>query len=76
MLQDALFSQSEIIKTNIPVVIIWIALTAVVFHLFAGLRHLTMDFGFGESKKVARITAYLVLIFSVIFSVLIGLKLC
>ena len=45
-------SQNIIVK-----IIVWLTLLAIIYHLLAGTRHLIMDMGYGESFKVARITA-------------------
>lgn len=45
---------------------IWVSLSAVLFHLIAGIRHMVMDLGWGESKLVGNLTAVLVLIISAI----------
>jgi len=42
--------------------LIYAGLAALFYHIIAGIRHLIMDFGFGETKEVARISACLVLI--------------
>ena len=47
-------------------------LSAVVYHVFSGIRHLLMDLGLAEDIKSARITAYLVLFLSVSGSLGIG----
>ena len=54
-------------------VVVWITLSATLFHLFAGIRHLIMDLGFGESLREARITAYMVFVISFISIVLAGI---
>lgn len=51
---------------------IWIMLSAVLFHLVAGIRHLTMDLGFAESRTAGRITAWGVISIAVILIVLTG----
>lgn len=56
--------------------IIWLVLSALVYHLCAGVRHLCMDVGWGENKMIARVTSFLVLGCSVFFSVIIWLRLC
>lgn len=55
---------------------IWILLSALVYHLLAGIRHLIMDSGYAESKYQARITSFLVLFMAILFSLLIGYRLC
>jgi succinate dehydrogenase / fumarate reductase cytochrome b subunit len=42
-------------------VILWISLSAFVFHLLAGFRHLLMDIHLGGALKIARLSAFLVL---------------
>ncbi len=52
--------------------LIWVMLSALWFHLVAGIRHLCMDAGIGESLIGGRIGAYLVLIFSTLGIALAG----
>ncbi|MFV9989118.1 MAG: succinate dehydrogenase, cytochrome b556 subunit [Coxiella endosymbiont of Dermacentor nuttalli] len=53
-------------------VILWITLSATLFHLFSGIRHLAMDLGLWESVHESCITAYTVLAVSFITIVLAG----
>jgi succinate dehydrogenase / fumarate reductase, cytochrome b subunit len=53
--------------------VIWIILSAVVGHFFAGIRHLLMDIGMAESLKAGRVTAWLVLIISFLIIIILGL---
>src|SRR5579864_4138328 len=41
-------------------ILLWILISAVSFHLFAGIRHMVMDCGFAESLKAGRISAYVI----------------
>lgn len=43
-------------------ILLWWVLTALGYHLLAGIRHLFMDFGCGESLRAGRITAVCVLV--------------
>ncbi|WP_041523048.1 succinate dehydrogenase, cytochrome b556 subunit [Gilvimarinus agarilyticus] len=52
--------------------IIWAVLAGLAYHLVAGVRHLIMDCGIGESYEGGRLGAKLVLVFSVILIVLAG----
>jgi succinate dehydrogenase / fumarate reductase cytochrome b subunit len=45
---------------------VWLMLSAVLCHVLAGLRHLLMDMGVGESLKAARFSATLVLVLTII----------
>lgn len=53
-------------------IILLILLASAIYHLFAGIRHLVMDFGVGESKTAGRITAWFVIAVSVIVVIFIG----
>jgi succinate dehydrogenase / fumarate reductase, cytochrome b subunit len=53
-------------------VIIWAFLAALIYHLLAGIRHLIMDMGIGESLAGARRGTILVFIVAVILIILMG----
>ena len=50
----------------------WIFLSALFYHLVAGIRHMFMDFCIGDTKAGGRLGAYLVMIVSGLFTVLSG----
>lgn len=52
--------------------ITWLVLAAVLYHLVAGIRHLLMDLGFGETKHSSKITAVIMLIVFVVLVILAG----
>ncbi|MDP1575052.1 MAG: succinate dehydrogenase, cytochrome b556 subunit [Coxiellaceae bacterium] len=52
--------------------LLWMLVSAVSFHLFAGIRHMLMDCGLGEQVKSARMTAYLIIALEVVAVVLAG----
>ncbi len=54
----------------------WVFLSSLFFHFIAGIRHLIMDLGFGEGKKMGRINAYLVILVAVLFMISLGISLC
>jgi succinate dehydrogenase / fumarate reductase cytochrome b subunit len=56
-------------------VVIWFAISALVYHMLAGLRHIIMDAGFGEEKRTARITAFVVIKATLIISLILGINL-
>lgn len=76
MLQNVVVLPDYYMKRFPSPLIIWFILTILILHLFAGVRHLCMDAGWGEDRPIAVSTSYLVLILTVIFSALIGWKLC
>lgn len=51
---------------------IWVTLSALLYHLVAGIRHLLMDIGIGESLKGGRLSAYIVFLVSTLGIVLLG----
>lgn len=78
MLDASLASEEQFVAlqetlTN-PVwqVIIWAVLAALAYHLVAGVRHMLMDCGLGESLKGGRLGAMLVVVLSVVLIVLAG----
>ncbi|MGB6976996.1 MAG: succinate dehydrogenase, cytochrome b556 subunit [Gammaproteobacteria bacterium] len=46
--------------------ILWIILAALFYHLVAGIRHLLMDIGVGESRQAGRTTAWIVILVTVV----------
>jgi succinate dehydrogenase / fumarate reductase cytochrome b subunit len=60
---------------NLPVIkfLVWIFLSGLLYHLLAGMRHLVMDFGIGESLRGGRFGAWAVTILSVVLAILLGL---
>jgi succinate dehydrogenase / fumarate reductase cytochrome b subunit len=55
-----------------PKLILWVLLSALFYHLFAGVRHLLMDIGIGEDLVIARRTSFAALILGAVFSLLVG----
>jgi succinate dehydrogenase / fumarate reductase cytochrome b subunit len=52
--------------------VVWFFVSGLLYHLVAGIRHLLMDLGIGESHKGGRMGATLVLIISAILIVGLG----
>ncbi|WP_230388846.1 succinate dehydrogenase, cytochrome b556 subunit [Piscirickettsia salmonis] len=51
---------------------VWVFLSALMYHLVAGVRHLLMDIGIGETKQGGRAGAMLVLALSIVLIVALG----
>lgn len=67
------FAQVEQIMSNFFVKFItWAFLSALIYHLLAGVRHLLMDLGLGETLKKARATALVMLVISIICILWLG----
>ncbi len=52
--------------------LLWVLLAALAYHLVAGIRHLVMDLGIGESLRGGVLGARLVLIFTGILVIATG----
>ena len=50
-------------------------LAALSYHIIAGIKHLFMDRGYGESEQGAKIAGRLVILFSLIAFILLGMQL-
>ncbi len=53
--------------------LLWVGLSAFLYHAVAGVRHLLMDLGIGESLAGGRVSAMLVLAISILLAVLTGI---
>lgn len=78
MLQASLASEAQFMalhdKLRQPIIlgILWAFLSAIFYHLVAGLRHLLLDIHIGESKREARYSAFATLLISALGSLLLG----
>lgn len=54
---------------------VWGFASAWIYHVFAGVRHLLMDAGFGETVTLGRMTAWLVIALGILGVVLVGVSL-
>lgn len=52
--------------------VLWAGLAALIYHLAAGIRHLLMDMGIGESLEGGRRSAVVVLAVSAVLILLVG----
>ena len=78
LLQISLSSESGFLSAieltgRIPVKLaIWVTLICVGYHLIAGVKHLLLDLGFGETKTSAENAARILLLSLLMISVLAG----
>ena len=70
--EESFNSIKEFMNTFIVQIIIWLLLAALIYHLVAGLRHLVMDYGYGETLSGGILGAKLVLTFSAILMLMAG----
>jgi succinate dehydrogenase / fumarate reductase cytochrome b subunit len=67
------FSQvSELLNGFLAKLIIWGILSALLYHLVAGIKHLLMDMGIGEELESGRAAAKITIAVSVVLIVLAG----
>lgn len=52
--------------------VVWVLLSGLMYHLTAGIRHLIMDLGIGETLEGGKLGAKLVFIISAVLIVLMG----
>lgn len=52
--------------------IVWLVLCGFIYHSLAGIRHLIMDLGFGESKEAGRASGLTVIALSIVLMLLAG----
>jgi len=53
--------------------VLWVMLSSLLYHLIAGIRHLIMDAGFGESLTAARWVAYTTLTLNTLGIICLGI---
>jgi succinate dehydrogenase / fumarate reductase cytochrome b subunit len=70
--QEGFNSISDLAANPICQIILWVVLAALAYHSVAGIRHLIMDFGIGESLKGGQTGAKLVLVIAIVLFVLAG----
>lgn len=55
--------------------VLWLVVSALLYHIIAGIRHLFMDIHIGDSKQGGTIGAYIVLSLSILLSLVFGVYL-
>lgn len=65
----------ELLGAPLARLLAWAVATALIYHSIAGIRHLFMDFGLGESLEGGILGARLVFILSVLASLSVGVAL-
>lgn len=70
--EESFLAMQDVIANPIFKFVIWGVLAILAYHTVAGVRHLTMDGGVGESLRGGRIGAKLVVVLAIILIVLAG----
>jgi succinate dehydrogenase / fumarate reductase cytochrome b subunit len=67
------FAHIQTVLTHpVAKLILWLLLVAFWYHLLAGIRHLLMDIGIGESLKSARISGGITMTLTLLTALFIG----
>lgn len=68
------YAQCQRLLANpLVTVLLWGFMSALIYHVLAGLRHILMDFGFGETVEKSRASALSVMALAVILILLTGI---
>jgi succinate dehydrogenase / fumarate reductase, cytochrome b subunit len=70
--QEGFAAVRDISSSLICKLILWSVLAALAYHTIAGVRHLIMDFGVGESLKGGQLGAKIVLVLAFALIAVIG----
>ena len=70
--EESFNSIKELMNSLTVQIIIWLSLAALIYHLVAGLRHLVMDYGYGETLSGGILGAKLVLLLSALLMLMAG----
>lgn len=71
--RDDFTAVSQFFNNPILKFIVWGFLSMLMYHLFAGIRHIVMDLGIGEHWHTARRSSAFVIVLGVISAVLLGI---
>ena len=66
------FAALSLMISGLGGLLVWAFLGALFYHLLAGIRHLIMDFGYGETKQVAKTTAWILILLELVLLITIG----
>jgi succinate dehydrogenase / fumarate reductase cytochrome b subunit len=68
------FTHIQTVLTNPAVkLILWFILVALWYHLLAGIRHLLMDIGIGESLKSGRLSGGIMIAITTVVAIFMGI---
>lgn len=81
LLQTSLESQSsfELVRSSFQSpglkLLVWLIISGLIYHFVAGVKHLIMDWGFGEDLRSAHLASQLTLAVATLLSLLAGVRL-
>jgi len=69
---ESFASLQSTLTSPLAKVILWVIAAALIYHALAGVKHLIMDFGIGESLEGGVLGARLVIGLSIVLTLLVG----
>ncbi len=72
MSEEGFAEVKECLTSPLAKFVIWGLLSALLYHLVAGVRHLIMDMGIGETLEGGKLGSKIVLVVSAVLIVLVG----
>ncbi|MDF1757472.1 MAG: succinate dehydrogenase, cytochrome b556 subunit [Legionellaceae bacterium] len=73
----ASYEDLEVLLASYPAKFgLWVFSSALAYHVIAGVRHMILDMGFGESIVSAKRSALAVIIISLVIIILLGVCIC
>ena len=79
MLDTSLSSQEgfnqveECLSSPIAKAVLWFVLVGLGYHMIAGVRHLLMDLGLGETLEGGRLGARIVIVLAIVQAIVVGI---
>lgn len=70
--QEGFTAVGDFASNPICLLVLWVVLAALAYHMVAGIRHLIMDFGVGESLQGGQLGAKIVIVIAAILIALAG----
>lgn len=72
--QASFVALKQILTQPLHKLILWAFGSALIYHLLAGIRHLLMDLGYGESLRAGRRSAIFVIALTIILAFILGIR--
>lgn len=71
--QEGFFQVQESLTSPIAKAVIWFVLVGLGYHMIAGVRHLFMDLGLGETLEGGRLGARIVIVLAIVQAIVVGI---
>lgn len=69
------FDELDVLLTHPTIKLcLWLFSSALVYHALAGIRHIILDFGVGESVIAARRSALVMIVLSIVIIIFLGIR--